>query len=273
MSWERLGRAKDQGGLGFRDLVCFNKALLAKQCWRLLQYPESMTAKIIKAKYFPNGSILTAKLGSKPSFAWRSFLVGRDLLTEGIIWRIGNGNSIRVREEKWIPRPTTFSAQTYSHLVGEDMVVADLIEDNPVQWNRPFIFQNFEEEEATAICNIPLSRFHQDDKIIWRVTKTGEFSVRSAYHLEKERIEKLKGECSKGVKPETMWKMIWRLQIPNSAKMFIWRACNKILPTKDNLRRRKIIEEDSCFLCCRAIETTHHILWDPFITRCLERKW
>jgi ribonuclease HI len=167
-----------------------------------------------------------------------------------------------VREEKWIPRPTTFSAQTYSHLVGEDIVVADLIEDNPVQWNRPFIFQNFGEEESTAICNIPLSRFHHDDKIIWRATKMGEFSVRSAYHLEKERTERLKGECSKGAKPEAMWKMIWSLQIPNSAKMFIWRACNKILPTKDNLRRRKIIEEDSCFLCCRAIETTHHILWD-----------
>jgi hypothetical protein len=52
LKWEKMGCSKNQGGLGFRDIHCFNKALLAKQGWRLLQDPHSLAGKIIKAKYF-----------------------------------------------------------------------------------------------------------------------------------------------------------------------------------------------------------------------------
>ena len=45
MRWGQLRLSKDRGGFGFRDLVSFNKVLLAKQCWCLFQSPESLTAK------------------------------------------------------------------------------------------------------------------------------------------------------------------------------------------------------------------------------------
>jgi hypothetical protein len=96
MSWESMGVSKDQGGLGFRDLTMFNKALLAKQVWKILQNPNSLTARIMQAKYFPNASIMEAQLGNRPSQAWRSLLSARELVHSGAIGRVGNRRDIRV---------------------------------------------------------------------------------------------------------------------------------------------------------------------------------
>jgi hypothetical protein len=96
MSRERMGLSKDDGGLGFRDLVSFNKALLAKQICRLLQNPTSLAARIIKAKYYPSTVVLDARLGNQPFFAWRSIMAAQMTLKQGLMWRIGNGRDIKV---------------------------------------------------------------------------------------------------------------------------------------------------------------------------------
>ncbi|XP_041001144.1 uncharacterized protein LOC121246895 [Juglans microcarpa x Juglans regia] len=62
-SWFNIGESKSNGGLGFRDFECFNKAMLAKQCWRMLKQPDSLVAKIMKEKYFKNVAIVDANLG------------------------------------------------------------------------------------------------------------------------------------------------------------------------------------------------------------------
>jgi hypothetical protein len=112
MSWEKLGRVNRIGGLGFRELLCFNKTLIAKQGWRLCQNPSSLTGSILRAKYFPHYSFLEASLGRRPSYAWRSIFSACDLLKQGLVWRVGNGESINIWGDRWLPTPITYTVQS-----------------------------------------------------------------------------------------------------------------------------------------------------------------
>ena len=262
LSWEKMRISKAKGGMGFRDLISFNKAFLAKQGWRLVQDPNSLLGSILKVKYFPRGTFLEAKVGSRPSFVWMSILAGRDLLQEGLFWRVGNGKQICIRRDKWLPRASTFKVQSPRWRLEEKATVVVLVDANTRCWNRQLVFDIFHESEASIICNIPLCCYNNEDKLIWRATSSGIFSVRSAYYLDMERKERKKGEGSSSSLNGNFWKEIWSLNVPNSAKVFLWKACKNILPTKDNLLRRGVVKEDVCFVCQRETETAGHVLWD-----------
>ena len=82
--WERMCSTKGKGGMSFKDLSCFNEALVAKQSCRILQFPNSLLAKVLQAKYYKHYDFLKAKLGYKPSFIWRSILWGRQVMHRGL---------------------------------------------------------------------------------------------------------------------------------------------------------------------------------------------
>ena len=90
--------------MGFRDMEIFNLALLARQAWRVLTKPDSLSARILKAAYFLETMLLDAELGGRPSQIWRAVLDGRDMLRLGIIRRIGNGQTTRIWSHSWLPR-------------------------------------------------------------------------------------------------------------------------------------------------------------------------
>ena len=74
---------KEDGGLGFRDIHAFNLAMLAKQSWRRLKNLDSLCARVLKAKYFANSSVIDAMPKSNMSYTWRSILRGLEVIKKG----------------------------------------------------------------------------------------------------------------------------------------------------------------------------------------------
>uniref|UniRef100_A0A2N9IM41 Reverse transcriptase domain-containing protein n=1 Tax=Fagus sylvatica TaxID=28930 RepID=A0A2N9IM41_FAGSY len=99
-------------------------------------------------------------------------------------------------------------------------------------------------------------------QLSWSETKTGIFTVKSAYHLlEKTLKEESRGESSSAQIFRWLWRKNWKLSIPGKIKHFIWRAFHESLPTSHNLFRRKIIPNPFCKVCDQEVETTSHALW------------
>jgi hypothetical protein len=143
-----MGFSKANGGIRFQDFTCFNKALLAKQVWRLWKTPNNLLARIVAAKYHPRGSILNAPLGKNPSFAWRSIQSSIDLVKKGLIWCTGNGKKARIWEDRWFPSPSTYKVHPPSLVLNPTSMVSNLIDDEGKWWKK--------------------------DKLIWRGTTKGQ---------------------------------------------------------------------------------------------------
>uniref|UniRef100_A0A2N9HX16 Reverse transcriptase domain-containing protein n=1 Tax=Fagus sylvatica TaxID=28930 RepID=A0A2N9HX16_FAGSY len=129
--WKKLCTSKEVGGMGFRDLKFFNMALLAKQGWRLLQQPQSLIFRVLKAKYFPLCDFLEASIGHRPSYAWRSIASARAVLNLGLRWHIGDGKSVRITKDPWLPLSSPSYSLSAQNVVDSNDV--NLVKNNETQ--------------------------------------------------------------------------------------------------------------------------------------------
>ena len=182
VAWSDMTKPRYMGGLGFRDIELFNLALLARQAWRVLQSPDSLSARILKARYFPATEFLQADLGSRPSQVWRAILDGRDTLKQGIIKRIGTGEATDPWNDNWLPRDGRLRpiACLAAHAPSR---VSEFIDRTSATWNCEKLKECFLPMDVEAILNLPLSTRNQQDEWAWHYDRKGVFTVRSAYKM------------------------------------------------------------------------------------------
>lgn len=161
--WRSLCKPKQLGGLGFRSMIEFNKALIANQVWLIIHCPDSLMARILKARYFIYVDILDATMGSQPSYICQSIIWRRDLISKGIRWQVGDGRNINAFKDAWITGLSTGrSSVQFSDL--NNRKVADFIDANGY-WNEVALLNDFPRFEVEEILNIPLySRCGRDHR-------------------------------------------------------------------------------------------------------------
>ena len=113
--------------------------MLAKQGWRLLTNKSLLVARIYKAKYYPDGDFLGAKLGNNPSYAWRSIHSSLEVIRRGTRWNVGNGKLIHIWEDKWLPTPTTYRVCSPPQTFDDFPTVSSLIGEDTRRWKTDLV--------------------------------------------------------------------------------------------------------------------------------------
>jgi hypothetical protein len=86
----------------------------------------------------------------------------------------------------------------------------------------------------------------EKDTFIWKLTDSGQFSVRSLY------AELLNGNT------KFLRKYLWKIKVPLKIRIFMWFLNRKEILTKDNLVKRNWTRDKKCAFCDKE-ETIEHL--------------
>ncbi|XP_056698192.1 uncharacterized protein [Spinacia oleracea] len=246
---------KGMGGLGIRNMSCFNQALLARQGWRLIYHPQLLLARIYKAKY-PGLFVPGSSPPSRPSWGCRGIMVGNQVLSQGLAWKIGSGARVRITLDSWVPN-VQVSFRDSVHESDYPTLVSSLINPRSYAWDVSVVRRLFDNSTANAILSLERPSVPMDDFVYWKFTPAGLFSVKSTYVALED-----KGSYSAlhllSI-PVSWWKRFWGLHILPKFKIFIWKLLHNALPVAALLQARGLPLDPHCCFCHSAPETVEHL--------------
>ena len=86
------------------------------------------------------------------------------------------------------------------------------------------------------------------------------YQVRYGYHLLCDLHDNKVASSLDTTGQKTFWNSLWKLNIPNKVKFFLWQACTNSIPTMLNLHKRRIVPSSVCSLCHVGEESILHAL-------------
>jgi ribonuclease HI len=235
------------GGLGLRKLEEMNKACLLKLGWKLQTSSDEYWSHVLKGKYDDN-SRTVGSYRTTDSSLWKSLVKLNPILEQFSYWCVGDGRLI----EAWIEEGLVIDqvVSIPQHLRG--LKICDLV-DNAGNWNWELFSSWMSDVLQQKIAAIlpPMNEYGKDERIGVGGSKNS-FSVASMYN----------NICGfHHMDDIPMWSLIWKLQVPERVRTFIWMVSHDRLLTS-SLKCSMGLGHAMCKFCGDIPETTLHVLRD-----------
>jgi ribonuclease HI len=255
ISWDKVCRPKDLGGLGLYTTKSRNIALLAKLNWRVMEESDSLWAKILVSKYCLNG-IMDEKLMTRSSGSsnWKGLKMGHEAFRKGIRWLVNNGHDVSFWHDLWVGDRTIRSLVHGPLSFLEDSLrVCDVMESVSM-WDFSKLSLDIPTTTRETIKAISVCSFRPiADRHVWD-SSGGDFHLGKAYSLACNRFAE--GNSLK----QSSW--IWKVRTSPRILFFLWQCYHLSVPVRETLAARGINTPTFCPRCLGPNESLLHVLRD-----------
>jgi hypothetical protein len=228
INWDICCLPKVDGGLGIKSLHQMNEAFLMKILWNMINHPDDLWCKVLYNKYGRNTD-LRASIISQPydSPLWKALSGIGDQFRSHTVWQVGNGQEINFWLDKWMPNGRTLMNLSTQQTVDITLTIKDTLTETG-NWDLNFLTTNLPRDVVNQLVAIPAPKETDGpDSLGWIGTNTRQFTVQSAYYLQRGNYIPIAGN----------WKNLWNWKGPHRIQTFMWIAAHERLLT--NYRRSR----------------------------------
>uniref|UniRef100_A0A803NXT3 Reverse transcriptase domain-containing protein n=1 Tax=Cannabis sativa TaxID=3483 RepID=A0A803NXT3_CANSA len=223
--WNSLCLPLDRGGLNFKKFGDVNLAL-GRGFWNWLPRNASFGAKGIMA--------------------------ARDLIRNEACWVLADGGKADLWASPWIPwLDWDKSRAAFNPLCVPNPIKVSTLIGADGEWIASSVQRWFVPSVASSLHLIQRLPSSQDDLLVWKDATNGMFSPSVAY---KSIIKSRWGET------DQIWLRIWKLQLTERLKMFLWKLCRDIIPFGNRLQRI-FGNSTRCVICGAAEDSALHLFF------------
>ncbi|GJN07696.1 hypothetical protein PR202_ga25548 [Eleusine coracana subsp. coracana] len=244
VSWDKVTRPREHGGLGVRDLKVQNDCLLLKLIHRLHTATDSSWATWVREH-----ADISSMEGDIAGTHWAKLQPLLPLYQAITTVKIGNGTTTSFWHDAWldIGRLADAFPALASHAISTKASVATVLAAGVRSQLIPRL------SRAATLELFAVDDFAVDDLI-------------SGTDLSDQRDIR----CSELLKPDgtlstaalyKLVKFVWHNRAPPKVQFFAWLVVQDRIQCKKHLMTKNIIDNNACDLCATGIEDTHHVLF------------
>jgi hypothetical protein len=145
---------------------------------------NSVCMDILKSKYKVQKDWLRKEPSKRASPSWKEIENAKKLLLPDACYVVGNGKSINIWVDPWVPCIEGFKPKQKNDFVPQNPRMVDsLVNPTTKEWNHNELQQLFDKDSMEGIIRITIPASPTPDKLIWVKDLKGKFTVKSAYHV------------------------------------------------------------------------------------------